>query len=320
MVVYHHFILTFCLNPTELSLTMMFCKYGGTFGVNIFFILSGFVMCVSATREGQTLVFFIWRRLIRVIPNYWIYTFLTLVCVCLFPSAFFYTDWTLRSLIASLLFIPHANPSSLGVYPLLTVGWSLCFEMFFYAWLSVSLFSRWKYAVEVHLLLLFCLSSFWPRDFVGGYIMNARMVFPFVAGAVLATRHIRSSVVRLAIALCVAANMESTEVALEVALATIVVWLAVLLDPYIPRSSKVVDCLIRLGEESYSTYLCHTLVFGIMFGFIGGLWSPIESLLLALVASVPVLVVSKWSYRVIENSPRVKSWDLRVTRVLNRSP
>lgn len=104
----------------------------GAAGVDIFFVLSGIVMVVS-TREGMSPTDFAWRRLIRVVPLYWIAT------AAVLPYLFWRYGQTPSSehIISSLLFLP---PPEHLVYPLLYPGWSLNYEMFFYGLLAFSLF------------------------------------------------------------------------------------------------------------------------------------------------------------------------------------
>jgi len=65
---------------------------------------------------------FMKRRLIRIVPLYWI---LTVALVALHAAHFFArTQVSLSGLLASLLFVAYA--------PLLTPGWTLNIEMFFY--------------------------------------------------------------------------------------------------------------------------------------------------------------------------------------------
>jgi exopolysaccharide production protein ExoZ len=115
-------------------------------GVDIFFVISGFIMVV--TSQKLTAEIFLWRRLIRIIPLYWITT-LALVIVALFmPGLFKETRPTLLDTVRSLLFIGFHNAAQQGkVVPLLVPGWTLNLEMCFYAVFTVTLFAairRWQ--------------------------------------------------------------------------------------------------------------------------------------------------------------------------------
>lgn len=102
----------------------------GMAGVDIFFVISGFVMWVLAsTRPVSTGVFYR-DRLLRVAPLYWIVTLIMAVGALagLFPRI----QLTADHVAASLAFIPHRSPSNGEIWPLLVQGWTLNLEMFFY--------------------------------------------------------------------------------------------------------------------------------------------------------------------------------------------
>jgi exopolysaccharide production protein ExoZ len=107
----------------------------GKFGVDIFFVISGFIMariCDTDTR------FFTRRRLIRILPPYWAMTILLFVFGQLFPRLLYATSPHVSELIKSLLFIPYYREDGL-IRPLLYVGWSLNYEMLFYLLIALGL-------------------------------------------------------------------------------------------------------------------------------------------------------------------------------------
>ncbi len=110
----------------------------GAGGVDLFFVISGFIMGAIAIREAP--LNFINNRLIRVLPLYWLVTTLYLVCSyvpALSKSAYVSGTYFLQS----LLFIPYFDP--LGrVAPILVAGWTLNFEIFFYLVFACALPTR----------------------------------------------------------------------------------------------------------------------------------------------------------------------------------
>ncbi|MGY5801152.1 acyltransferase family protein [Rhizobium sp. LEGMi12c] len=109
----------------------------GAAGVDIFFVISGFIMWV--TTDGRSLgpQEFIWRRLIRIVPLYWIATAATFVIAVLKPQFFFDTNSSIENLIGSLFFVPFMKGEALQ--PVVEQGWTLSYEMFFYLIFSISL-------------------------------------------------------------------------------------------------------------------------------------------------------------------------------------
>lgn len=113
-------------------------KWGGI-GVDLFFVISGFIMIYTQNIQNRSPLNFYKNRLIRIAPTYWL---LTLVLMCLFlllPNAFRNMDLSLSSLIPSLLFISGLNGDPL---PILYVGWSIEYEMLFYTLFAISLFFK----------------------------------------------------------------------------------------------------------------------------------------------------------------------------------
>src|SRR5262249_55839896 len=105
----------------------------GHAGVDIFFVISGFVMAVTAGRANYPAGVFLQRRIIRIVPLYWAATFFTAGLLLIAPGLFRDNVVTLKHFLLSLFFIPHVSPDSAhDLSPLIKIGWTLNFEMFFY--------------------------------------------------------------------------------------------------------------------------------------------------------------------------------------------
>ncbi len=107
----------------------------GSFGVDIFFVISGYIMArICATNRS----FFLRRRLIRIVPPYWAMTLLLFLFALRFPQLLEATRASGTELWKSLLFIPYYKSNGV-LEPLLFVGWSLNYEIFFYLAISAGL-------------------------------------------------------------------------------------------------------------------------------------------------------------------------------------
>ncbi len=112
----------------------------GSFGVDIFFVISGFIMIYIA-KPGDTPSKFMINRFRRVAPLYWFFTLLMAALLFVLPTLFKNTQLEWGVLIKSLLFIPHFSSAHPGeVWPIVAPGWSLNFEMYFYLLFAISLF------------------------------------------------------------------------------------------------------------------------------------------------------------------------------------
>jgi len=129
----------------------------GTLGVDLFFVISGFVI-YWVTRRETSFRRYLLRRLVRIVPLYWILTCLMAVAVLLVPQMFKQTVFELPHFLKSLAFVPTSNPSRPDeVTPLLTPGWTLNYEMFFYLTFGFVFFlcasPRWRILLFSALLL-----------------------------------------------------------------------------------------------------------------------------------------------------------------------
>jgi exopolysaccharide production protein ExoZ len=96
----------------------------GAFGVDLFFVISGFIMATIARNASWQR--FLFDRAMRTLPPYWFYTTLVLIVSFYVPAYVNSSFEQPPSLWRSYLLIPDS------VGPLLAVGWTLMHEMYFY--------------------------------------------------------------------------------------------------------------------------------------------------------------------------------------------
>jgi exopolysaccharide production protein ExoZ len=115
----------------------------GSQGVQIFFVISGFVMAYSSGAISNQFMdwrIFIWRRIVRVVPLYWLMNFIKIAALVIFPGSIF-ANPDFLNILFSLLFIPSRNAEGI-IETFYGVGWTLNFEMFFYVLMSIFLLIR----------------------------------------------------------------------------------------------------------------------------------------------------------------------------------
>ena len=112
----------------------------GAAGVDIFFVISGFIMWTLTENAEASPGSFIWRRVIRVAPPYWIATLLVVLVVAVRPHFLWMPPFSAGDVGRSLAFAPYADAWG-RPYPVLTQGWTLNYEMFFYAVFTAVLFA-----------------------------------------------------------------------------------------------------------------------------------------------------------------------------------
>ena len=103
--------------------------------MDVFFVISGFIMCqISAAERGR---FFLYR-MARIVPLYWAATLAVFSIATIKPTLLNSTTADVGNLISSLLFIPHTRANGI-VLPILGLGWTLNYEMFFYGMFAICL-------------------------------------------------------------------------------------------------------------------------------------------------------------------------------------
>lgn len=285
--------------------------YGG-YGVDIFFAISGFVMVYVAGVRNEGAKDFALRRLLRIVPAYWAATALIIAAKAAFPNGFGFTDWTPSTLLQSLLFIPNENPLG-GISPTLTVGWTLNLELFFYAVLTLGLALSRRYAFVVSAVMLVLAPLVWSTGWPYASVLTSRKLYEFVLGMAIAHCYVSAPALRaraeaslvvpiaLVAIVVVCLGIDRTALHPIVAGALLIAALCVearLFDPKRPWTRP----LAWLGKVSYSTYVFHLLVVGVLahyFGIPDGLGAELVRLgLLTLL----VLGVSHVGYRSVEDA------------------
>jgi len=117
----------------------------GAFGVDIFFIVSGFVICHITAIDSSH---FFLKRIFRIVPLYWLCTLGIAAVAVARPGLLESTTFSTTYLLKSLFFIPYRRLDH-RIVPLLFLGWTLQFEMLFYAVFGTALMFTKKYAREV---------------------------------------------------------------------------------------------------------------------------------------------------------------------------
>lgn len=224
-------------------------------GVDIFFVISGFVMVRSTSSRDISPGEFMAQRVQRIVPLYWIATVAAMMQV--------QGQWSLK--LHSLFFIPAMNPKINMVQPILEPGWTLNYEMFFYLIFSLSLFLKESYRF-IAVSTLFALLLIVGKFVEGGVLFEfycRPIVIEFILGMAIAKYGIRLPLAAVPFGLFIMFFLQSTAMDRVYALgipAMLVVAGALSAEDRLPKW-KLADIL---GSASYSIYLFHLLALGII--------------------------------------------------------
>ncbi|MFC4262689.1 acyltransferase family protein [Ferruginibacter yonginensis] len=111
-----------------------FFLFGGA-GVDIFFVLSGFIIAYSSQQlhyKNNSFTSFLKRRFVRVFPVYWVIITLLLALQIMLPT-FYNNQYNLNAsnLLSTFLLLPQHTMLN-------GVSWTLSYEIFFYILFSLS--------------------------------------------------------------------------------------------------------------------------------------------------------------------------------------
>lgn len=166
----------------------------GAAGVDVFFIISGFILWTVAAERPVTVDTFLARRWVRVAPLYWLLTLLVAAMAALWPSLIWDAKPTLSHVLLSLAFVQHLNPDS-EPFPIITAGWSLNYEAIFYVIFAAGLLAPERRRLAAISIGLLAVPAFGIFIFPPAYYLGANMMFlQFIAGVWLAHWRLKRSI------------------------------------------------------------------------------------------------------------------------------
>jgi exopolysaccharide production protein ExoZ len=238
-------------------------------GVDLFFAISGFIMWVTTYGSDTGPRQFLRKRIIRIVPLYWVFTAFAVLLAVVAPQLGKRTG--VLDGVASFLFLPAVNTATHQTQPVIAPGWTLNHEMLFYVIFALALMlprKRRFAALIIANVGLVVLGAFVSKPLVVSFYTNP-IVLEFVFGVCvgwLYTNGYRMSRSASGVTVVISAL---TMIGLasawgQTAILRVVVWgipaAVIVLALALTENSRPIADRPRfrlLGDASYSIYIVH---------------------------------------------------------------
>lgn len=296
----------------RISLDMMNFFSFGDIGVDIFFVISGFIIAFATSKSYVTspkkqAQDFIVRRFIRIVPIYWFYTTLKIIMVLALPTLALRTQFDEYHIFTSYFFIPSMSPWGL-MQPILPVGWTLHFEMLFYLIFTIAiLVNQNKIAITgIAFFLLFAINYVYPDLLIFKFYAQT-IIFEFLLGLMVfkIVSHIHQlnfiPTILLAIVSILLISTKTPEInrIFTIGLGSAFLVLSFIYFERFLTSSNIQKISEKLGDSSYSLYLSHSFTVPFSVILLGKYLSLNVYIVLALTLVIATMA-GLFSYRFLE--------------------
>jgi exopolysaccharide production protein ExoZ len=320
VVVVHHFALAaFSYGHQQSWIVKSGLGTLGAAGVDIFFVISGFIMLYTAGHQQGIAAAgrFLLRRGRRIYPLYWVWTTM-LLFLWKAHLIFMHSQYRPSYIASSYILWPLANGSTF--HPVLDPGWTLTFEVFFYLVFAAAIAwgtRRPRGLLVIGILLLFNLAGHLTTEgsslrYLLGNDLLAEFCYGILAASLIGSlssqtmspltqRWIaRSLAVFGAVALLLTIPMGEPQ------RWRLLVWglpaFCIVLATLLSRVSSAHPVLLYIGDASFSIYLGHFLLVALYAAVIKRdlipSWLPVD--LGILIGSTATIALTALSYRYLE--------------------
>lgn len=305
-------------------------KFPTLIGVDLFFVVSGVIIMTTAWPTFSTPGAwhrFAYRRVTRIYPIYWLVTTLVLAVYLVRPGLVNSHSPHRPEIVPSFLILPQPGD------PLVAVGWTLVYELYFYAVFTFALLfgRRWlPWIIGAWLTVTVALHAAFPSTHnpyltVASNPLNLEFVLGVGVGYLVVRRWTPASRLLAGLAMAsvaavlahLAATGASDFPSLWFRAGIVGVGLAVLvlaaIGLEVRGGATFPQSLVRVGDGSYSIYLWHVSILSLAARAIGWIAPlPVAVHAVALVALFALAIaVSLWLYDRVER-PLLRAFHTRV--------
>lgn len=249
----------------------VFLSWGGA-GVDLFFIISGFIMVYITYNKKVNIKDFFLKRAVRIYPIFWIYATIALAIFLINPDMMNRSSGSPTLVLPSYLLIPYTEFTNLVL-----VAWTLIYEIHFYLIFAFSLVlsNTYRYICTGLILSIGALSNFINHEFYYLNFITNPIILEFLLGMIvyfiifkreeLLTLVSLSALLILSTALLFF-NELLPERVLNYGIPAFILMLIVLQMESRKiignQKGKCFQLLKALGDSSYSLYLSHIFCIG----------------------------------------------------------
>lgn len=221
-------------------------------GVDLFFVISGFIMVVTTAHSKITPLKFLFKRFRRIAPIYWIWTSLAVILGANIDL----------HVLASYAFIPWLHPSLNEYWPILVPGWTLNYEMFFYVIFAICMFLPRRIFIPTTVIVLISISilgALFKAEGVTGFYTDP-IIIEFCFGMLIALAWMKNKLfmhwafIPLALAMTITLDHVT-----DVRILSLGVPAALMVIGMLSIEEGILNSpwATLLGNSSYSLYLVH---------------------------------------------------------------
>lgn len=299
VMIYHYTLIAMSsgkVDTFEISEPLTAITRYGLFGVELFFMISGFVIFYSARNRKASE--FAASRALRLLPAYWVAIIFTAIVTYFWGETLFPISFNMVvvnfTLLQSLFGIPHVD----GVY------WTLLYEVIFYSAVFSLLLLGFRNKLDAifiawpWLMLAAQLAGVGPKHLLGGYY------FYFASGALFAMLKDKSSplvIASLALSFVMSVLFSIKHYSLVAPITSALIissfYLLFLFITYHKAGQVKIAQSALLGALTYPLYLVHSHFGYMVFRKFG---TPENQIWLTCLTMAAVLVIAYLIHRVVE--------------------
>lgn len=301
VVLFHTYlaVISYGFEHQYLKLLTANIEHWGAFGVDIFFVISGYLMFMINNKKSRTPYEFLVNRITRIVPIYWFLTILLFIVFQFAPSVFREMGYSPLKLVSSLFFVSRQFGFT---DPALYVGWTLEYEMFFYVLFALALFCKCSNAIRLILLTIMIGASIYMELYAaiaiefayGGLIFILCDKVPYLK-KLQPSNHFWWLIIAMLMMVILMPAFAQEYRFIYWGIPSAIIFFSVLFIKQIN-----LNALVKLGDASYSIYLIQVFTIPVSAKILEKLMPEASGILIFMISAIFSIVVGYLFYLAVE--------------------